>query len=874
MKEIFSSLNYELNYKKDSNDIETIQDNLLGEVETGIQILCDSDIDSLTKDSPLHILRALYACKPFAICNENNESFITKENVSKILGYKSDFANIFVYGKDSLSDTYLQARKALYKTIMDLREQREQEHKEEQERISQLSYKEYKEEQKEKERQERFSNRNTANKDSHLILESNDKNNVIIFLDSANSLSNLIHIHNDKIDIFTKDTSTIDIQRLESLIKEYQQRYTESNNQESHIDFHQESKLTLDSLNSSNTQIFLYSQLLQGSSESPSNPLFFGELDSKGEFIESKPIYHLIGEVDSSSIESTSNNRDSINTESNNSLSTLQVFLGSNTLTLLNYSLLDSSLNIKLECNSSESQAIQEKEKAQRDKDSSPLAQNDKSQSTALLHPILEDDEIKCPHNGVVQLKSNKGKSITDKNIPFILESDLLNSPIIGCTNNIAGVPTPCTQVALILPSARGLKKHNDDYPIMQDLVSSGVMSDKGFPLICTPKPNSYKINAPSPTHTKNRDKEALKTQIEFHKPILRLHYKEHKSQQDNLPITQFYLFDNLKEQTSPFENLILDYQSDAQSMSDKNLEKELLQSYSNKEHQHKQINLQFGIHQIHLVFIIPQYLPKLFKEPYKDYEHKDYGIGQYKPLLNYSKDIKEYRESTHSKDTSLQSISITHTRVFLSPFKANKLHFTFALGLDDYLDKDNTTELKIIIGGVYDEEREVVKMLQDKLYTLDDAKEALKIVYNKYGEEMARIIEKMYRSETAHFSSGQYKHTGTGGMEVFGNAPYYGWDSKFFEQNPNYKPTGVWSAFEGKGLSEQGGNAQVKDRKNQFVVMPSVLAGMEYKAYYINKHNGNWARWHSTQTQAQEAYKKAIEQIKARIVDEIVGKK
>lgn len=106
--------------------------------------------------------------------------------------------------------------------------------------------------------------------------------------------------------------------------------------------------------------------------------------------------------------------------------------------------------------------------------------------------------------------------------------------------------------------------------------------------------------------------------------------------------------------------------------------------------------------------------------------------------------------------------------------------------------------------------------MLQDKLYTLDDAKEALKIIYDKYGEEMAMTIEKMYRSETAHFSSGQYKHTGTGGMEVFGNAPCYGWDSKFFEQNPNYKPIGVWSAFEGKGLSEQGGNVQVKvERSN-----------------------------------------------------------
>ena len=92
---------------------------------------------------------------------------------------------------------------------------------------------------------------------------------------------------------------------------------------------------------------------------------FFGTLDSKDSNLgldESKPIYHLIGETDSNSIESTSNNRDS-----NNSLSTLQVFLGSNTLTLLHYSLLDSSLNIKLECKSTESKAILEREKVQRE---------------------------------------------------------------------------------------------------------------------------------------------------------------------------------------------------------------------------------------------------------------------------------------------------------------------------------------------------------------------------------------------------------------------------------------------------------------------------------------------------------------------------
>ena len=123
------------------------------------------------------------------------------------------------------------------------------------------------------------------------------------------------------------------------------------------------------------SKIYFLGIELTGGIESnlPYNECFFGELDKDGVFIESKPIYHLIGETDSNSIESTSNNKDS-----NNSLSTLQVFLNGNTLTLLNYSLLDSSLNIKLECNSSESQAIQEKEKEQAQRDSSPMAQNDR----------------------------------------------------------------------------------------------------------------------------------------------------------------------------------------------------------------------------------------------------------------------------------------------------------------------------------------------------------------------------------------------------------------------------------------------------------------------------------------------------------------
>ena len=332
-------------------------------------VLSMQDIDSLTKDSPIALLNALYQCQDFVFVDCRHNPSLNESNITKTFGYKSSFYLSFIAHKDSLNNEYLQARKALYKTYQLIKQEQAEELQRSQEELEQQlqgldskqresklqelqreQERELREKQREKERQERLSSRNTINKDSHLILESNDRNNIVIFLDSANSLSNLIHIHNERIDIFTKDTSTIDIQEI--------------------INQYQSYGITLDSLYSSNTQIFLYSQLLLGSKETPNNPLFFGELDSKGEFIESKPVYHLIGE----SNYDTKDSKESFT-------QTLQVSLDNNTLTLLNYSLLDSSLNIKLESNSKESQVIQEREKAQREQqkqdsqtqDSSPV---------------------------------------------------------------------------------------------------------------------------------------------------------------------------------------------------------------------------------------------------------------------------------------------------------------------------------------------------------------------------------------------------------------------------------------------------------------------------------------------------------------------
>ena len=186
------------------------------------KILTIQDIESLNKDSNIIYLKALYQCESIMYFDENDDLFY-KDKVKEFYNYKSAFYLSFIANKDSLSNEYLQARKALYKTYQLIKqEQAEELQKQQQEleqelqgldskqresRLQEIQRKqerELREKQREKERQEkrqaRFS-KNLANtyntstiqnltinnnayitKDSYLVLESNDTK--IIFLDS------------------------------------------------------------------------------------------------------------------------------------------------------------------------------------------------------------------------------------------------------------------------------------------------------------------------------------------------------------------------------------------------------------------------------------------------------------------------------------------------------------------------------------------------------------------------------------------------------------------------------------------------------------------------------------------------------------------
>ena len=174
-------------------------------------------------------------------------------------------------------------------------------------------------------------------------------------------MTRFISLENDKVYIFAYHNDMLDCNTLLEDI-----RTLTNQNQQSLQDY--------------DIAIFLDSHLLLGSKETKSNPLFFGELDKEGVFRESKPVYYLIGE-------SNYDTKDS----KERFTQTLQVFLNGNTLTLLNYSLLDSSLNIKLECTSSESKAIAEREQIQREQQKQQESKTkDSIQSTAINVLIME----------------------------------------------------------------------------------------------------------------------------------------------------------------------------------------------------------------------------------------------------------------------------------------------------------------------------------------------------------------------------------------------------------------------------------------------------------------------------------------------------
>lgn len=128
------------------------------------------DIDSINKDSPVALLNAMYQCENYALLDENKDLIVN----AKSFNYKSSFYLSFIADKDSISEEYLKARKALYKLIAKIKQEQAK-------ALQDLDLKQRESYNlQRKQTQARFSTQ--KDKVSPLILESKDKSIKIIFL--------------------------------------------------------------------------------------------------------------------------------------------------------------------------------------------------------------------------------------------------------------------------------------------------------------------------------------------------------------------------------------------------------------------------------------------------------------------------------------------------------------------------------------------------------------------------------------------------------------------------------------------------------------------------------------------------------------------
>lgn len=447
----------------------------------------------------------------------------------------------------------------------------------------------------------------------------------------------LYSIHKDKksIYLFCENKSIIDCQSI----------YEELYKLEVTTDF------TFEELQSYQAYIFLNSTLLTGSSELSNNPFYFGELDQDNLIKQDIPSYYFSPKDESSG------------------LGKLSIFYKNDELCLLNYSIIENSLNIKLECLSK--QSLEYKDLISNTLKEQKNTQVDKKQSIAKLHALLENQNLECIHGGKVILKSNKGKSFKSDGIPIMLESDLLNSSIVACPHTIANVSYPsCTKVVDIKGSL-SQKKVNGEYAIIQELISA-CKTDEGFALKVNFTPSKFKFD--HSFDPKEGLGEQSKNQIELKEARLRMYYKEHKYQKDNL-FTNLYLNDTLYQNEQGLDKLELS-KNDLFNLNDINVLNTLKQDFS-KDYEFKECEIRLGMHLLKLIFVIPKNIAKVYKSAYKEFKNKDLGVGYFTQLHEYDKD---YRENEN----------IIHHRVFLAPAKMQKIGFEIAKGLDEWLDNEN----------------------------------------------------------------------------------------------------------------------------------------------------------------------------------------
>ena len=330
---------------------------------------------------------------------------------------------------------------------------------------------------------------------------------------------------------------------------------------------------------------------------------------------------------------------------------------------ILNYSLLEKSLNIDLKPTNKETKESLEKanERLNLEKRSSVVSAG----GTAFANPIIEDDVVVCPHGGHVILKSRAGRSIRSDDQGVILDIDFINSPIVGCS-----AKNPCTKVAYVPRAALSLKSMNNHYAVMQDLVPA-CLSNTGSPLRCIKKENRIKLAHSVGSPTSENDNAAV-LNPNLNSAHIRLHVKSALNQADNLAVCIYKLNDVEHKNQEGFKEMELNL-DEGGDVKDKKLKEYLSSRFREDKFSISSFNFKYSLMDKNFIFITPKYIESI----YKNTTLPKSGIG----FFQFVDDI--------SDESNL---------IYVTPSKAKTVDIKFACGLDSkYNDDINTTKTVVV---------------------------------------------------------------------------------------------------------------------------------------------------------------------------------
>ena len=429
----------------------------------------------------------------------------------------------------------------------------------------------------------------------------------------------LMHISEGKVDILLRDKSIFDINQVGSDLD---------------IDF---TKLK--------TQVYIIDKPLNTATEQSDYPLYFKKEED--------------GEESNSNLLSFSHQP----RDEDKDKGRLTIDYKNQRACVLNYSLLNKSLNIDLKPTNKETKESLEKasERLNLEKKSSAVSAG----GTAFANPIIEDDVVVCPHGGHVILKSRAGKSIRSDDQGVILDVDFINSPIVGCS-----AKNPCTKVAYVPRAALSLKSMNNHYAVMQDLVPA-CLSNTSSPLRCIKKENRIKLAHSIGSPASQNDNPAV-LNPNLNSAHIRLHVKSALNQADNLAVCIYKLNDVEHKNQEGFKEMELNL-DEGGDVKDKKLKEYLSSRFREDKFSISSFNFKYSLMDKNFIFITPKYIESI----YKNTTLPKSGIG----FFQFVDDI--------SDESNL---------IYVTPSKAKTVDIKFACGLDSkYNDDINTTKTVVV---------------------------------------------------------------------------------------------------------------------------------------------------------------------------------